>query len=139
MEVAQQVTAESHREGHGTQWLINSGVKNVSDFGCRLANMLDEWQQGIYHIEKAVRNKKVDWSSDRYIVITMGRTLSTFDNDLLTTLVFHAHEHRIRVEIDGAANGYLRIAFSPRKESGSMYERHPGLLEAVGAWTGLKL
>lgn len=129
----------SPKDGEGAQWLISTGVTDISDFGCKLANMLDQWQRGIYHIGKEVRHKRVNWKSDRYIELVLHGTFSTFDDDRLTRLVFLAHNYRIRVEVSAAAKAYMKFQFSPRKESGYLYERHPGLLEAVQDWTGLNI
>ena len=130
---------QTERDLPGAKWLVSAGIKDISDFGCQVANMLDQWQHGIYHIGREVLHKRTNWKDDRWIEVTIGMCLATYDFDNLTTLVFLAHEHRIRVEINGAANGYLRLSFSPRKETGRIYERHPSLLEAYSAWSGVEV
>jgi hypothetical protein len=136
----QENLTEIAEEHNGLKWLRAARPgKSISEFGGKLASLLDEWEYGIYHIQKEVLHKRVDWASETRIEIVIGGCLCTYDSDSLTRLVFLCHEYRIRCEVIPQARNYLMVAFSPRKESGRLYERHPGLLEAVSKFTGLKL
>ncbi len=51
------------------------------------------------------------------------------DWNQLTKLVLYAHAYRVRVELTGAAPGYLRVCLHAREPTGSTTEGHPGLRE----------
>ncbi len=55
--------------------------------------------------------------------------LSTWDWNQLTNVVLYAHAYRVRVELKGAAPGYLRVFLHARESTGSTTEGHPGLRE----------
>lgn len=57
--------------------------------------------------------------------------LASFDFCQLTMLVVMAHDKCIRVSVDAARNGIIKIAIWKRKREGSMSERHPTLEDAV--------
>lgn len=57
--------------------------------------------------------------------------VSTFDYDVLTRLVFAAHDLCVRVEIQRSGGSLIRLMLSPRyTREGSTMDRHPGLIEA---------
>lgn len=57
---------------------------------------------------------------------------ATFDFSLLTQLVFAAHRECFRVEIASSGPGRLKFFVHKRSgRTGSMYERHPDLEEAI--------
>lgn len=131
------MTDSSSTKYAGSDWLKPEyvGRDELSDFEKRVADLLGEWQRGIYHISDEV--EKGEWSA-RMVEIRYGGTLSTFDFDELTRLVFLAHDLCIRVEISPRANRYFTMRFHPRKRGAagdaSMFERHPTLEQAVEAW-----
>jgi len=85
---------------------------------------------GIYHIDKQVI--RADFQSNHHVSVCIGSSLATFDDDILTRLVFLAHQMHIRFAVKGAAPGYIRMEFWPRQSrEGRMFERHPTLDEAV--------
>jgi hypothetical protein len=113
-------------------WLLkNNKGKPVSELGLTVADILGQCFFGLYHIHKHVLNKKVDWTNNHWIEITISNTLSTFDDTSLTRLVLLCHHKAVRLEIGGAANGYLRLAFSQRKREGALWERHPSIQDQV--------
>ncbi|MBW4469209.1 MAG: hypothetical protein KME45_02990 [Stenomitos rutilans HA7619-LM2] len=109
----------------GAEWLTYYR-DDLSEFGKLVADILGQAFRGLYHQQSAVANKKVDWSSDRWIEIVFYGTLSTYDDDGLTLLVLLCHRYGVRLEISGASSRYLRLCFSPRKvgDTGPFYARH---------------
>jgi hypothetical protein len=117
----------------GADWLKSDAKKKVSPFGEQVADLLGYAFHGIYHIQSEVL--KADFESNSWIVVTVGwKSLCTYDDSLLTTLVFLAHWMAIRLQIEGASHKYLRLCFSPRKRMGINYDRHPSLDEAVASF-----
>lgn len=114
---------------------FKAAFKNVkvSEFGESVADLLDDWQGGIYHLDEK-QLKKVPWGNDRFMPIAYDHCLSTFDFNSLTTLVFLAHDYGIRVEVNAVNPRYVGIMFHKRERYGGMSERHPTLEEAVAAW-----
>src|SRR3954462_15611397 len=105
-----------------------------SEVGIRVAERLDAWD-GLHHFDEAAM-KKVEWSNPLFIELklstrtTIGQ-LSTWDFDMLTRLVFLAHDHCIRVAIRPVNGFTFGIQFHPRKShAGSIFERHPTIEEA---------
>ena len=60
--------------------------------------------------------------------------LSTFDFDTLTRLVFLAHDSCTRVEISQGGPRAVKIAIWKRQRTGSIYERHPTIEDALKTW-----
>lgn len=116
----------------GADW-VKYQYPKVSEFGCKVADILGQAYKGIYHIQKAVLNKKVRWESDCWIEIVINRELSTYDGNELTVLVLLCHEQSIRLSVSGAAPGYLRLGFSPRKATlnAPTWDRHPTIEQAI--------
>ena len=60
---------------------------------------------------------------------------STFDFDLMTRLVFLAHDKCVRAEISQGGPRAIRIAIWQRTHrEGRMFERHPTIDQALGIW-----
>lgn len=116
---------------HGVRWLRGSRRDIVvSPLGERVANLLDWWQAGIYYFDAGVLfHKRVDWSHERHIELVFYGQMSSCDKADLTALVVAAHDLCIRVQVEGAANGYLRLSFSPREREGTCFSDHHPRLE----------
>jgi hypothetical protein len=93
----------------GIDWL-KERKRDVSKLGESAASFLDDVFEGIYQIEKPVVS--ACWDRLHHIEITIPGVLATFDSDTLTRLVVFAYDHGLRVEIEGAAFGYLKIRIS---------------------------
>jgi hypothetical protein len=119
----------------GADWLQRNLAYRgceISVFGRKVANLLGDVFAGIYHIESAVLSRKVDWGCTYRIKIALYGGVSTYDHDLLTRLVVLAHDRCIRLEINGAAHGYLHLIFTPRVgRDADLYNRHPTMEEAI--------
>jgi hypothetical protein len=117
---------------HGERWIGASLRRSMSDFGRKVANLLDDLYDGIYHIEREVR--RVDWEHDRWITICVHDShYSTFDAAMLTRLVILCHDHCIRCEVQSAGFHRLKLCFSPRQREGQIYDRHPTIESAIEA------
>ncbi len=119
--------------GYGTAWLRGCG-KEVSENGARVAELVNWWLRGIYHAQGPVL--RANWSGE-WVTFCVSGDLATFDNGDLTRLVVGAHDAAIRVSIEGAANGYLRLMFSPRSRQGihGLYDSHPTMVGRLIGWT----
>lgn len=88
---------------------------------------------GIYHL-KSKSLRKANWKNATNISVCIYGDVATFDDGKLTRLVVLCHDRMIRLEIEGAANGYLRLLFSRRTtREGNTCERHPTIETAVNA------
>lgn len=117
----------------GAEWVAARIGAPLSPLGVKVADLLGYLFAGVYHIDRAVL--RADWSNPSWIVVILRyETLSTFDNSLLTRLVFLAHHLALRVEVTAAAPNLLRLTFHQRRREGRIFERHPSLQEAVAAF-----
>lgn len=99
-----------------TEWLKSQPyAKGISPLGESVAELLGTIYRGLYHLPETSL-KKVDWKNKDLVSIVIRGGLSSFDDSDLTVLVVLAHDRMIRVTVEGAANNYLRILFSPRKQ-----------------------
>lgn len=131
-EVAQQIPV-APRIYAGSEWLKRQRPA-ITPFGERVADLLGEWQRGIYHIDRAVRSKKSDFESAHSAVLCVSEhflRLGTVDSNELTRLVFLAHDYGIRVYLRPSGFGYLKFTFHQRDRSDLISEGHPTLERAV--------
>jgi len=116
----------------GAEWIKKSLMIELSPLGARVAELLDDVFDGIYHIAEQV--KEAEWTNNHYIQIRCSRDFSTYDSNLLTKLVFAAHQYAIRVEVNPRSNKYLTLLFHGRQRGGRGFEHHPTIEEAVEQW-----
>ena len=84
---------------------------------------------GKHHIPSKIHPYGQGWCVNHY------GDLSTFDFNTLTRLVFHAHDQCVRVEIGQSGPRMVKIAIHKRtSRTGSMFERHPTIEEALADW-----
>ncbi len=105
----------------------------LSPLGRKAADFLGEWLYGIYHLSQK-ELFKVDWNNHNHIEISIYcSSLSTYDFNDLTRLVFLAHAMALRVQIEPSTHHHLRLMFHKRTHGKSdgktLY--HPTLDEAV--------
>lgn len=66
------------------------------------------------------------------VCINQKRSFATYDDNWLTNLVFMAHDRCIRVELQAAGHGNMRvILFKRAGRDGRLMERHPTLEDAI--------
>ena len=88
---------------------------------------------GKHHIYATIKPYGEGWC------INHAGGFSTFDFDNLTRLVFLAHEKCIRVELTQGGPRAIKIAIWKRKgRTGSIYERHPTIENALEIWRKFK-
>lgn len=122
----------SETNGHaGADWLRSSGVV-LSPLGERVADLVGELVQGIYHLGD--RAFQPNWAHDHFIELRLRQDLATFDGNMLTRLVFLAHDYCIRVEVSPCNPQFLSLMFHQRKPTGSMWARHPSIRQALEAF-----
>lgn len=113
----------------GKEW-VKSALKldGMSPLGEAVADLLGDTFLGIYHLPSRSL-QKIDWKNDHFISLVYHGGLASVDSNELTRLIVLAHDRMIRVEIDGAAPKYLRIAFHQRhnREGGDFWDRCPTL------------
>ena len=110
----------------GADWLRELKIP-MSVFGERAADLIGDWQRGIYHVQCQAVN--TDWTGERFIRLIYHGYLSTFDSDDLTRLVILAHDRCIRVQISPCMR-YLEIMLHPRDRDGRFSDRH-GTIEGA--------
>lgn len=108
---------------------LSQDVKNASEFGLKVAGILDDiW--ALYNIPRQTRRS--DFTSSDRVEVMWDRELSTFDFDALTQLVIRCHDACVRLTVLPASPKTMRLMFHPRLgREGSMYERHPTIEQAV--------
>lgn len=122
-----------YKPGGGAEWVRSNYGKEMkfSDLGTKVADLLNEWAAGIYHLESRALGR-VEWENPRYMRFNCQYSrLATWDFQDLTRLVFLAHDFCIRVEITPAGPKGVWLWFHWRKREGDMAERHPTLEQAV--------
>lgn len=85
----------------------------------------DELFYGNHHLPSEVKPFGAGWS------VTMCNSMATFDYNNLTRLVFLAHKHCFRAEIQSVGINRIKLAIWKRQREGSMCQRHPTLEEAI--------
>lgn len=99
----------------------------MSDDQFECAKMLRDLFGGWHHIDGPIKqfgdgvqhNASPNW-------------FSTFDFNLLTRLVFMAHDRCIRASVDPSGPGLIKVTlFKRHTREGSMSQRHPTLDEAI--------
>ena len=123
---------DTNDKNYGPNWIMSAFHTPLSTLGEDVARLLHDFTGGIYHIQRAA--SKVDWKNPLYIEINLYGGMATFDSASLTRLVFLAHDYAIRIEINGARNGILKLLFHRRDRDGDLYHRHPTLEDAVKQW-----
>lgn len=115
----------------GGNWLRAYGIKDISPFGERVADLLARFVDGLHHLD---RPERIKWSCDHYIEVLWYGVLSSYDFSTLTRLVLLAHDHAVRVEIRPCNMRYVRLCFTPREREGNISTRHPTVEEVLAQW-----
>lgn len=84
--------------------------------------------QGMHHCP-TIKKTSYYWSVNAY------GGLSTHDFDMLTVLVFAAHDQGVRVEVSHSGPRLVKLLLHPRRHrKGNIASRHPTLEEKVKEW-----
>lgn len=119
--------ARMMRDGKG--WL--AAPETLSRFQQRAFDILGIVGGGIYNCP--ISWDSLEWEAGTGLGVPWGPSngFGTWDFDNLTWLVFLCHEARIRCDISPNGPKGLKIYLHPRRDDGSISERHPNLDEAV--------
>ena len=100
----------------GAGWLSRQLDQPLTPFTTKVANVLGQVHNGLYHIDKAVFSRKMltskQWHRQAFMSVTLFGQLATFDGDALTVLVLCCRKAGISVEIHGSFRGYTKLLFS---------------------------
>lgn len=122
----------------GSEWIESILEKELPPFGKAVADLIGDWQLGIYHLADTGIARKPEWDNPHYIEIRVSGTLCTYDNSLLTQLVILAHDRCIRVEISPCNMQLLKIAFTARDDrEGPIHRRHPHIEKTIEVIRGV--
>lgn len=124
------------QESQGAVWIRRAFNVQTSNFGAKVAHLLDRLAKGIYHITSPSLGR-AKWNNDTCVEITCYGSMSTYDDDALTRLVLLCHELSVRAEVEACNPQYLRIRFSRRVRNGSLVDGHPTLERALILLRGL--
>ena len=118
----------------GADWIEASlKIPNMSQLGKDVADLLGDLFFGIYHLP-TVALRKVNWSDDDYIRITLSAPMATYDGDKLTRLVVLSHDRMLRVDLSPCNFQHLELLFHKRqyREGGGTYHRMPSMEKHLG-------
>jgi hypothetical protein len=96
----------------------------ISKLGEHVANLLNDVWCGIYHIEDSAL-RKIDWTNEDFIRLSIYGGLNSYDDDKLTQLVILAHDYCLRLEINPCNFNHLELLFHQRDRVADFYHRMP--------------
>lgn len=76
---------------------------------------------------------RAEWFDFGGLAVVRYGELATFDSNDLTLLVIAAHDHCMRVSVEGVGPRYMRIVVHPRRRDGDICTGHPTLGQALSA------
>lgn len=128
IETVQEMSDE--RKAYLTRQIKSASKKIPSNLGLKVADLLDDVFDGIYHLESNLN--KVNWDCEYYIKINLTmHSLSTYDFSILTDLVILCHDRCLRCELQAVAPKVIKLQFHQRQREGSIFEKHPTIEEAI--------
>lgn len=133
LEVYRQEDPARFQDLKGPVWLRNSlGIK-TSNFGARVAHLLDRLAGGIECLSLGAL-ERVRWDDDQFIEVIWYGPLETYHPDSLTRLVLLCHELSIRAKLIPFSGECLRVEFSRRIRNGGLLDGHPTIHRALMAF-----
>lgn len=123
-----------------TDWMKRQLKNSTEEFpliACKAFVILDESLGGIYNLN--IKLDKVEINK-YFFSCVISKPLATYDMNSLTTLIFSAHDHCVRVELNPKSSwGYYELVFHNRTrkqadEKLSITKDHPTLEQAVEMW-----
>lgn len=135
------VIDEYAHKGHAG-WLQGHAFmegKTISPLGIEVANILGYVGRGLYNAPISI--KKIDWTDNYCIQVIWSTDLCSWDRFDLSALWVCCCRRKIRLEIDAAAPGRLRLTFHQRRSrEGTVDKRLPDCEEIIRyvdlAWGG---
>lgn len=113
--VANPITHKTEKYS-GADWLasiLRRRNREVSPLGRKVADILGQVHQGIYHVDDDVLNHKVQWHDATRIDITFYGCFSTYDDPKLTLLLICCVASGVMFTIRGRTKSYYRLSFLP--------------------------
>ncbi|MEL7494189.1 MAG: hypothetical protein AAGJ95_09535 [Cyanobacteria bacterium J06554_11] len=104
----------------GAGWLQNTISKQLPPLGIRVANVLGQVFQGIYHIDRYVLHDHIRWDSQLIVSVTVKSEFATFDASYLTMLVFACQHAGLEVSIYGSFKGFTKLMF--KRQTGAFID-----------------
>lgn len=115
----------------GSDWVKESLKRPMSEIGRTAADILGEAYQGIYHLPHGSLHS-TNWNDPWLCQVWVYDDISTWDGNVLTTLVILAHDKCVRLSIRVWNQRRLMLWFSPRdREAKSRSYTHPTIEEAI--------
>jgi hypothetical protein len=118
------ITDEPTHKCKGCQKAILRHLYTPSEVCVRAGRILNKVYGGLHHVEEIE-------DYDYYASVSVSGGLASFDFNHLTQLVIAAHDDCLRLEIDCAGPGRLKLMFHRRRREGGISERHPTLDQAL--------
>lgn len=116
----------------GSDWLRGCRITKISPLGAQVADLLGDLFSGLYHLDGA---EKVDWANDHHIEVRVAyKEWASVDSNLLTKLVFLAHDRCLRVSISPRSAHAQTLLFHQRRRAGGTWERHPTIEQALALY-----
>jgi hypothetical protein len=116
----------------GSDWLRGCRITSLSPLGEQVADLLGDLFVGLYHLDGA---ESVDWANDHHIEVRVRyKEWASFDTNLLTKLVFLAHDRCIRVSVSPRSHLALTLLFHQRQRDGGTWARHPTIEDALAMY-----
>jgi len=113
------------------EWVERATGQKMSELGKVVANVLGYVGRGIYNCP--IAHRRIDWTDEYCIsVVWSHRGMANWDFPELSLLVIECHRRMLRVEIEAATVGRLRLLFHQRHtRSGSTSERLPTIEDMI--------
>jgi hypothetical protein len=114
----------------GAVWIRSNFRVETSNFGAKVAHLLDRLARGIHNIPGGGL-RRAQWHHNDYVEVSLYGCMSTYDSDDLTRLVFLCHELSVRGRIGPCGPRHLRLGLSRRIRNGGLCDGHPTLERAL--------
>lgn len=121
----------SDQEDFRVGWVARHTGRKLTAFQASAVVLLCEAMRcGPYDFSGTFR--RANWEYGKGVRFVVRGGMATYDTDGLTALVLGAHDRAIRVEVRGAAPGYVAIEMHPRaREHEGQWGRHPSIEQVL--------
>ena len=90
-------------------WPKHKG-QTMSELGRDVADILGATFAGIYHLDQGALTR-ANWWNETNISLIVGKDLATYDGNELADLIILCFMMNVRLKIEAATHGYLRLNF----------------------------